>query len=423
MTDSTTPAGAGAPPSEHPSEGTRLLDGLRVVELCDAQAGRVSVAFAGKLLADFGADVVKVEPPGGDASRRVAPFAAPANASCGSPSRETSALFLQYNTSKRGVTLAMDTAAGFRLLESLLDTADIFLTDLQSADWPAPLTESLQRREQSHALLVVAVTPYGLDGPDADLPSTPLTMAHRSGGAFNLVNVFGSRFGDPVPLAGHTFEADAGMAAVVATLAALHERPRSGRGQVIDVAEAEAVQSLDRVDSSIRVNGPKMAGAVLGRDGMMTCSDGFTVMVTGQAHQWRKMLDLLGDPAWAFDADGKPRPRSEITAELREATREWVGDRSKAEVYQATQAVGVPTGPVFTPTEVLASAQEAARGFFEPITHPVAGTLRYPGYSAQFGDLAMPRRPAPTLGQHNQEILEPLLEGGSLAQARRAGVL
>ena len=160
---------------------------------------------------------------------------------------------------------------------------------------------------------------------------------------------------------------------------------------------------------------------------MMECHDGFAFLVTGQGHQWRSMLKLMGDPGWAFGDDGELRPRTATAAEARDAMQEWVGDHSKAEVYHATQAAGVPTGPVLTPTEVLASDQEAARGFFEPITHPVAGRLRYPGYSAQFGDLRLRSGPAPTLGQHNAEILTALLAalpgGWSLAQARRAGAL
>ena len=394
-----------------------MIDGLRVVELCDPRAGAVAAAFAGKLLADFGADVVKVEPPAGDPSRRVGPFATQA------PSRDSGALFLQYNTNKRGVTLDIETAAGFRLLESLLDSADVFLTDLRRAAWPPALVRSVQRRGESQGLLVVAVTPQGLDGPDADLPSTLLTLGHRSGAAFNLVHMFGRRFGDPVPLPGRVLEADAGMAAAIATLAAGLERSRGGIGQLIDVAGAEAVQSLDRVDNSVQVNGPPMGGTRMGRDGVLPCRDGFVVMVTGQQHQWRTMLTLLGDPAWAFDEEGKERSWSEIVDEMREALRAWAGDRSKAEVYHAAQTAGVPTGAVMTPTEVLASPQEKAREFFEPISHPLAGQLRYTGYSARFGDLLISRRAAPALGQHNAEILGPLLEGWTLAQARRAGVI
>ena len=405
---------------ETPDE--KLIADLRVVDLCDPTAGRVAAAFTGKLLADFGADVVKVEPPGGDALRRVGPFATR------DPNPETSAAFLQYNTSKRGVTIDIESRAGFWLLESLLDSADVFLTDLQRAAWPPALIESVQRRGVSQALLVVAVTPFGLDGPEADTPTTPLTVGHASGGAYNLVNVFGTSGGDPLPLAGRAFEADAGLAAAVATMAALHERRESGIGQLIDVAESEAIQSLDRVDNSVQINGPVMAGIPGGRDGMMACRDGFAIMVTGQAHQWRSMLELLGDPAWAFDEEGQLRSRPEIADHSREALRNWVGGRSKAEVYHATQAEGVPTGPVLTPAEVLASEQEEALGFFEEIPHPVAGSWRYPGYSARFGDLRPSRSPAPTLGEHNAEILGPLLDasfggGWGLAEARRAGVI
>lgn len=398
-----------------------LIEGLRVVELCDPEAGRVGAAFTGKLLADFGADVVKLEPPRGDASRREGPFAGD------DPSGETSATFLQYNTSKRGVTLNIETGLGFRLLESLLDEADVFLTDLTRGAWPPALVGSVQRRGVAQGLLVVAVTPFGLEGPAADDVSAPLTVAHGSGGAHNLANAFGARMGPPLPLPAHSFEADAGLAAAVATLAALHERRSSGVGQLIDVAEVEAIASLDRVDNSLQVNGPAMGGPRNARDGMMESRDGFTVLVTGQPHQWRSMLTLLGDPAWAFDESGETRSRTEIAKESREAMQAWVGDRSKAEIYHATQAEGVPTGPVLTPTEVLASEQEAVRGFFEPIRHPVAGDLRYTGYSAKFGALGLRRGAAPLLGQHNVEILQPLLAalpgGWSLAQARRAGVL
>ena len=229
-----------------------LIDGVRVVELCDARAGRIAAAFTGKLLAGFGADVVKVEPPGGDASRREGPFAADV------PSAETSATFLHYNTGKRGVTLDITTALGFRMLESLLDSADVFLTDLERAAWPRALVESVQRRGETQALLVVAVTPFGIDGPDADVPSAPLTVAHASAGAWNLVSGFGARGSHPMPLPAHTFAADAGLSAGVATLAALHERASSGIGQLIDASEVDAITTLDRVDTSIHVNGPAM---------------------------------------------------------------------------------------------------------------------------------------------------------------------
>jgi crotonobetainyl-CoA:carnitine CoA-transferase CaiB-like acyl-CoA transferase len=419
----TSKPGSDARPSDIPaSEATEsdraLLSGVRVVELSAAEDRYVAAAFAGKLLADFGADVIKVEPPGGDPSRRAGPFAG------GGPQRETSTVFLQHNTSKRGVTLAINEGAGLRLLESLLEGADVFLTGMQNARWPRRLVEMVQAQEMSHGLVVVAVTPYGLDGPEAELPASPLTVGHRSGGAWNLVHAFGSTFGDPVNLPGRAFEADAGMAAALATLAALHERRSTGMGQLIDVSIAEAIQSLDRVDNSVHVNGPPTPGnQFVGREGMMACRDGYVAMVTGQPHQWRLMLELLSDPPWAFDEAGEPRPRGEIREEIREAMQAWMGDRSKEEIYHATQGAGVPTGPVFTPSEVLASAQEEARGFFQAIEHPVAGSLRYAGYSARFGEMALSQLTAPGLGQDNAEVLGPLLGAWSAAQARRAGVI
>ena len=421
-----------APPSTsipvRDTGGGDLLRGLRVVE----HAQGVAAPFAAKILADFGAGVVKIEPPTGDATRRDGPFPH------GLPHRETSAVFLQHNTSKRSVRLDTTTCAGRRLLDALLQDAHVFLSDLTLAR-ATPLALDPPTLHAHHPrLLVAAVTPYGLQGPDAEIPATPLTVAHRSASAYNLVNVFGTTFGPPLPLGGRAFEADAGLAAALAIVAALLARDDDGLppAQLIDVALQDALTSLDRVDNSIAVNGPTPpSNFVIAHDARLPCKDGLLIVTAGPPHQWRALIRLIGDPPWAFDAQGELLPRKQIRARVRETLGRWAADRTRAEVYRATQEAGAPTGPVLTPSEVLDSAQQRARGFFEPLDHPHAGPLRYPRFAARFlspsaanGSDPLPddddgaRTAAPRLGQHTAALLAPHLAPWSAAQARRAGI-
>ena len=399
--------------------GPPLLEGLRVVELAEEIAG----PFASKLLADAGADTIKIEPPGGDAARRTAPFAKPA------PHRETSTTWLAYNTSKRSAVLDLETAAGRRVLERMVSEADVFVTDRT----PSQLADLDLRpddlRERYPQLIIAAVTPFGLVGSPAEWPSTALTRAHASGSAAGVRRNLGADTGAPLMAGARVHEADGGTALALAIWAALIARERFGQGQIVDVASTEAMMNMDRVDISIAHNDggpptrpPTRGGSAFG--GRLECSDGHLIAVTPQPHQWGGLIKAMGDPDWAFDENGALIDRLQLGDEAGIAIEEWAKARTRDEVFRALQSNSAPAGPVLRPSEVMDSEQEHIRGFFDVLEHPVAPSGRYPQFAAQWTVAARAdRQSAPLLGSATAEAARTHLAPWTPVQARRAGVI
>ncbi len=396
--------------------GEPLLAGVRVVEL----ASETAAPFATKLFGDAGAEVIKVEPPGGDEARRWAPFATEG------PDREAGIAWLNYNTSKRSVALDVFCAAGRRLMRELLAEADVLVTDFTAGELSAAGLEPEVLEDSFPNLVIASLTAWGLEGEDA--ASCALTRAHASGAAAGVRKNLGADGGAPVMAGGRVHEADAGMALALAAWSALTARERGRGGQVVEVASAEAMMTIDRVDISIAVNdgGPPMAIRA-GRGtfgGMMECADGHVIAVTPNPHQWRGLLRAMGDPEWAFEETGELRDRMALAEESGERIAEWALGRSRDEAYRALQAESAPAGPVLRPAEVMESEQERMRGYFEPLAHPVAGEGAYAQLPADWtGARRAERRAAPRLGEATVAVLGGRLGPWSAAQARRAGVI
>ena len=402
-----------------PELGPPLLAGLRVVELAEEVAG----PFASKLLADAGAETVKIEAPDGDMARRMAPFAEP------SPHRETSTTWLAYNTSKQSVVLDLETSAGRRILQGLVAAADIFVTDRTPAQLAALDLSPDALRERYPRLIVAAVTPFGLVGSAAEWPSTALTRAHASGSAAGVRRNLGANTGAPLMAGAKVHEADGGTAVALAIWAALIARERYGHGQIVDVASTDAMMNMDRVDISIAHNDggppprpPTKGGSAFG--GRLECSDGHLIAVTPQSHQWAGLIKAMGEPAWAFDQEGNLVDRMQLGEAASDAIEEWARARTRDEVFRALQSNSAPAGPVMRPSEVMNSEQERVRGFFDVLDHPVAPSSRYPQFAAQWtGSERAPRTAAPLLGSSSADVARPHLAPWTPAQARRAGVI
>ena len=399
--------------------GPPLLDGLRVLELAEEIAG----PFAAKLLADAGADTIKVEPPSGDAARRMAPFAEP------SPHRETSTTWLAYNTSKRSVVLDLESAAGRRVLHSLIADADIFVTDRTPDQLAALDLRPEDLRDRHPQLIIAAVTPFGLIGSAAEWPSTALTRAHASGSAAGVRRNLGADTGAPLMAGAKVHEADGGTALALAIWAALIARERDGHGQIVDVASTEAMMNMDRVDISIAHNDggpparpPTKGGSAFG--GRLECADGHLIAVTPQSHQWAGLIKSMGDPDWAFDDEGNLIDRMQLGEEAGDAIEQWARERTRDEVFRVLQTNSAPAGPVLRPSEVMNSEQMQVREFFDRLEHPVAETSRYPQFAARWNAAQRATRSsAPLLGSASAELAQPHIAPWSAAQARRAGVI
>ena len=403
---------------------TSALAGLKVVEWAEEVAG----PYCGKLLADLGAEVVKVEPPSGDAARRLGPF--PDDR----PHPEQSALFAYLNTSKLGVTLNPAKSTGRAIFRQLLQAADVLI----DGGRPGRLAEvGLSPPDLLAAqpgLVVVSVSPYGQTGPDSGLPGADLVTYQVSGfGYVTPGNVADPRQEPPLRPPGRQTEFIAGLTAAAATLHALLAREATGQGQHVNVSMQEAVASL----AFMQVAGTAFLGKSFTRttsaasgtawiNGLFRCSDGYVYAVMMEERQWRSWLDLLGNPPWADE----PRfatglSRNEHWTELLSLIEEWTATRPKAEVARLAQAHRVPVLPVNTVADVWASEQLAARGFFVDVERPGLGRLRMPAHPYQMSKTPWQVGPAPALGQHNEEILVDRLgyAPADLARLRGAEVI
>ena len=373
------------------------LAGLRAVELCELIAG----PYCAKALADMGAEVVKVEKPVcGDPARRAGPF--PQDL----PHGERSGLFLYLNTNKRSVTLDITTATGRRLLRDLLRDADILVEDLPPgrADALGLGYEALSAAYPE--LIVTSITPFGKSGPCCHWRAYHLNTYHGSGHSSFIYQDPREAARGPVVAGAYVGEYDAGMAAALATMAAVLGRQETRRGQEIEVSKQEAMVALERVDVARFANDPspmRRPGMV---GGLVRTRDGHIVITAVLNQQWQGLVEVMGNPAWAQDEMCRDEiSRSQYRDEIQPHIEEWAAGCTSEDVYRRAQEAGVPLGPVRTVAEVMAWEQARERGFFAEIEHPEAGRLEYPTTSCRFSETPWQgERPAPLLGQHNDEV-------------------
>lgn len=376
------------------------FDGVRVVEY----GTMVSGPYCAKLLADMGADVIKVEePPRGDPSRRRGPFPG------GTPHSERSGLFLYLNTSKRGVTLDPEHRSGRDALERLIRWADVLVDNhrperLESLGlgWEAV-------RATNPGLIVTCITPYGRTGPRAGHKGSELTSYH-AGGQGNLLptrSVDVNRA--PVKAGGYPVGYHAGLTAALATAAALAGRRASGSGRLIDVSEEEAILALVRTGLAATLYHRTSWSRVPDRPpsmGRMRCKDGYVIVGAFEDHHWRGLVELMGNPEWASDPAWDSRKyRTHHVMEIAPLLDEWMSRQGKDDIHHRGAAKGFAIGPVNTAEDVMQYRQYEDRGYFVEVDHSEGGRFRYAGWPYQMS-ATPPRvqRPAPLLGQHNQEV-------------------
>jgi crotonobetainyl-CoA:carnitine CoA-transferase CaiB-like acyl-CoA transferase len=377
----------------------RILDGLTVLEV-----GRgVAAPYCGKLLADHGAEVIKLEEPGvGDPARRLGPF--PGDR----PHPERSAVFLYLNTNKRSITLDLRGEAGRHLFERLVSELDVLIEDWDETERARIGLDYEGLAVKNPRLVVTSITPFGLTGPERGYRAHPINLYHASGQTSFGYAAHVDDGRPPAKGAGFLTEYDAGLTAAVGTLGAVLSALATGRGQQVDVSKLEALMGLERVDIGRLTNDPNPQRWRGGIGGMLKAKDGYLMLTAAQAHQFRGVLRAMGEPDWV-----KPEwledemVLQEHREEIQPHIEAWAAGLTRDELYHRLQAEGAAAGPVRTASEVRESEQVSARGFFAPIAHPEAGTLSYPTLphllSGDAGQMR-PDRAAPLLGEHNEEV-------------------
>ena len=386
---------------------TGPLAGLRILDLTTGVAG----PWCTKLLADYGADVIKLERPRtGDTARGHGPFPG------GVPHREKSALFLWLNTSKRGVTLDIATSTGRALALRLAEQCDAVVLDQR----PSELERLRLTPEDFHAvnsrLTVTSVTAFGQSGPYADWAATNIA-AYAAGGQHYLT---GDADREPLQNGGYQAEYQAGTWAFGATLAASGNAQATGAGQVAEVAGVEVMASILEIylpdyayrrSDALTTRRGNFSSAVVG---LYPAADGY-IGIHCMPKNWPQLLDAM-DAGWMSRderfADNRARLRNddELSAQL----FTWTTSVTKAEAYARAREFRAPIAPVNTMADLLASEQLQARDFFCEIEHPLAGTYEYAGPPSRMPASPAVARRAPLLGEHTGDVL-----GGMLGLSQR----
>lgn len=391
------------------------LEGVKVLEL----GHMVSAAYATKLMADLGADVVKIEEPNGDRARQHGPFPG------GIVDPEKSGLFLALNTNKRSKTL--DLRHEQDRMSELIAWADVLVHNYPPAQMAAFGLDYNAFQAINPRLVMCSVTPFGLTGPYKDYKAYELTMAH--GGGWAWLSPGGSDRPDLPPLraAGQQADLQGGLAAATAALAAYFRALRTGQGEHIDLSIQSYVASfLEHNFIFYTYLGWKTSR--LGRRlqdpwKIFACKDGPIFLAVAEEDQWARLQELMGNPEWAKqDIFRNAAKRAKNKEELHKHLNAWFQEWNVADLFRAGQEKRICFAPVFDMAQLAEQEQLRARNFFVDVSHPQAGRLTHLGPPYQLGEPWWKiRRPAPLLGEHNTDVLSAAPQTSQSSQPSQCG--
>jgi crotonobetainyl-CoA:carnitine CoA-transferase CaiB-like acyl-CoA transferase len=373
------------------------LERLTVVDL----SSHLSGPYCAMLLADQGADVIKVEKPGGDEARGMPPFM-----------RGESAPFMIWNRNKRSVVIDLKTDAGKAQLLALIDKADVLIENFRPGTldrlglgWPS-------LRERNPRLIYAAISGFGQTGPYRARGGFDLITQGMSG----LMSVCGPKDGPPHRMPIAISDVTAGLHLAVGVLAALEARHHTGLGQLVETSLLDAALSLGVYEAAhVAATGgppPRLGQAHRGSSPyqVFPTADGWITVGAAQSNFWKRLCDLLAvpelkaDARFATNAD-RVRNNDALIALLERRFQE----KPSAHWLALLDGAGIPAGPVLDFDQAMADPHILARGMAVVTEHPIAGSFKTLGIPVMLSDTpGTLRRPAPTLGEHTREVLGPL---------------
>jgi crotonobetainyl-CoA:carnitine CoA-transferase CaiB-like acyl-CoA transferase len=371
-----------------------MLTGVTILELGQVIAGN----FGGVILADLGAEVIKIEPKSGDTAR---------NATI-APLHDESAIHLFMNRGKKSVVLDLKDPRGLDIFYSLVERADVVIDNFR----PGVMArlgidhESLKKRNPD--IITSSVTGFGEYGPAKDKAAFDLVVQAYSG----HVDITGPPDGDPARVGIPIADIGGGIYSCISVLAALVGRQLHGNGQHADVAMLDTLVSLlsydalDHLNSGRRLTRLGTAHAHMVPWQAFKTSDGYVVVAARDEKFWQNLCDAIGRP------DLKDDPRSANNSS-RVANRDYVvgilsdefGTKSNTEWLAILDEYDIPNAPVNDMEQVFTDPQVVARGMIGTYKHPTLGDIRYPPSPIKFSEWDAPNRPAPMLGEHTVEVL------------------
>ena len=382
-------------------DGPQPLTGYRVLDL----SGPLGV-YCGKLMADMGADVIKVEPPGGDPMRRIGPFVHD------KPHPERSLYWLHFNTNKRSITLDVATPDGVVLFRRLAQKADLVLEISQPGMMDSLGLGYEAVSTQNRGLVYLSITPFGQTGPYKDYVASDL-IGFAMGG---YMYVTGWPHTPPTRLWGSQAYHTASNRAYIAGLIALYHRLNTGQGQYVDVSMQEAVAATtEHVNIAYAYEGVPAVRCGFRHGGQVVttwkCKDGYASITTNTQRAWDDLRAWMAEDGMAGDLmeekyNGSILLHAEDSAHIEEIIENWALGHTRQEIMEWGQARHHPFGFAATPSEVLDNPQHWGRGFFIKVEHPEFGaTFTYPGAPYKLSSSPWKlRSTAPRIGQHNTEV-------------------
>ncbi len=356
------------------------LSGVRVLEIGEL----VSAPYATKLLADLGADVIKIEPPGGDRARTRGPFPVDKPAD-----RDASGLFLALNTNKRSVVLGPD---GSDRLAQLVADADIIVTNYRPGELAAlgfDATEALAARPE---LVICSITPFGLTGPYTDYVAEELTVSHAGGWAYQCPGASQDVDDPPLKVFGHQTDFHGGIAGAMAALAAFDRAERTGHGDHIDLSTmahtAGMLEAALIAASYMDADPSRLGSRLINPWKIFACKpepgaepgDDLVFLVTVEPDQWQRLVEFMGNPEWAstglFDTMDLRLENEDLLVHY---LQEWTMQHTVSELFHSGQAERICLAPVLTMADMERQEHLNDRGFLIPVEHPVAGSVTHLG--------------------------------------------
>jgi crotonobetainyl-CoA:carnitine CoA-transferase CaiB-like acyl-CoA transferase len=401
------------------TESDTLLGGCRVLDLTDEKG-----LLCAKVLGDFGADVIKVEKPGGDPSRSIGPFYGDI------PHPERSLFWFAANTSKRGVTLNMEAAEGRDIFRRLVKSADIVVESFEPGYMDRMGLGYSGLRKTKPEIILTSITAFGQTGPYAHYLATDLVGAAMGG----MARILGDLGRPPVRMSADPQSYfHAGLQGALGSVTAYYHREMTGAGQHVDVSMQDAVElTLMNAVEIYEILGANLVGlgqffvSVRPQAGplftrtVVPCKDGYVTLMfgggafAGSSQSSRALVDWANCEGYALELKDFDFPTmwdaATITQEESDTRNSYIGrflmTRTKAELYEEAVKRGILLAPCSTFEDVLVNAQLEARGFWETVEHPELGqTIRYPGAPVKMKETPWRvSRRAPLIGEHNREV-------------------
>ena len=391
------------------------LNGVRVLDISQDIAG----SFCARLLADYGAEVIKAEPPSGAALRRQGPFHGD------DPHPEKSLLFFVLNVNKQGITLNLEASGGPELLKQLAADADVVVETHKPGFLDSLGVGYEALREVNERLVLTSITPFGQTGPYSQYEGDELMCYAMS----TIMSISGTSDREPLKHGGFQAQYEGGLNGAGATTMALFHQSMTGDGQHLDVCITECVastmlatQSMYAYTGGVQARRPAV-GTLFGNP--MACADGWVIGQTGGGATWDTQVDFYGKEELRAPRFSEAGQRINNGAEMDALMVEGIKDRGRWELFHEASKNRMLFGLVQTPEDLASCPQLESRGFYREIEHPVMGEVRLPAVLLNMS--ATPyqlKRTAPLLGQDNVEVYAKLgYTAQDLTRLRRMDVI